>query len=571
MSSGKFHSSVRMILNPDSYGKDNGKTVLPPREGPIQVDLEKVFSWLLSPPVVWWATLFLTCSILVAPLALVDVPPLLDYPNHLARAYVLAYGPADPHLSQMYAPHWTIIPNLALDLILPPLLTIMPVHLAGRLLLAITLVLPVVGTVLYNQTVFGQRSYWPLVSCMVACNGLFLLGFVNFQLGIGLALICAAGWRQWRETRPTAAVAIGIMFSAILFFSHLMGLLLFLILLLSYEIERPRLVQQQDYSLAASLHYAAWSILIFLLPAALYAMSAFGDTAADVSWETWQEKLIRAAMSVVNYNLPLDIITACSIASLLVALARLRLILVPVGSIVALSTIIALFLISPFGFKGTGYVDARFTVIFGFLLFAMTLPLRSTKKQTLSFGSAMLILFCIRTAQTSAVWSAHNRDLEQLRGAISAVEPGSRVLVAAVSLEEADPLQPNFLQRQYLSDGSRLDGHTAALLLIERHAFWPFLFANPEQQPVELLSPFREIATRTAGIPDVRLLSALVPEPVDVERFPLEGQWSCCYDYVLLMEAGSRPDFRHPELKALYRSDYASMFRVKHALSDAVQ
>ena len=34
----------------------------------------------------------LLCVILLAPLALVDVPPLLDYPNHLARAVVLAFG-----------------------------------------------------------------------------------------------------------------------------------------------------------------------------------------------------------------------------------------------------------------------------------------------------------------------------------------------------------------------------------------------------------------------------------------------------------------------------------------------
>ena len=40
------------------------------------------------------------CLLLLAPLALVDVPPLLDYPNHLARAVVLAF-PADPILSSI--------------------------------------------------------------------------------------------------------------------------------------------------------------------------------------------------------------------------------------------------------------------------------------------------------------------------------------------------------------------------------------------------------------------------------------------------------------------------------------
>jgi hypothetical protein len=44
---------------------------------------------------VWWSAVFLICLVLVAPLAVVDVPPLLDYPNHLARAYVLAHGQTD--------------------------------------------------------------------------------------------------------------------------------------------------------------------------------------------------------------------------------------------------------------------------------------------------------------------------------------------------------------------------------------------------------------------------------------------------------------------------------------------
>jgi len=268
-------------------------------------------------------------------------------------------------------------------------------------------------------------------------------------------------------------------------------------------------------------------------------------------------------MSVVNYNLPLDIVTACFTTLVLLTLAMLRRIVAPLGSIIALAAVAVLFMVSPFGFKGTGYVDARFAVMFGFLLFGAILPVQVPRKSAWLFGLAIVALFGVRTAQTAVVWDAHNRDLDQFRSAMSAVKPGSRVLIAAVSPEEANPAQHEFLRRQYLSDGSRLDGHTAALLLIERHAFWPFLFANPEQQPVELRSPYLEIAKRTAGIPDVRLLSAPVPEPADVMRFPLEGEWSCCYDYVLLMEAGSRPDFHHPNLELLYQSDYASVFRVK--------
>ena len=511
----------------------------------------------------WWFAVCLVCLVLVAPLVVVDVPPLLDYPNHLARAYVLAHGQADFHLSQMYAPHWAVIPNLAIDLILPPLLLIMPVHTAGRILLAVALVLPVIGTILYSQAVFGRRSYWPLGVCLTACNGLFLLGFVNFQLGVGLALVCAGAWRKWRDIRPLAAVVLGVGSAVILFFSHLMGLLFFLILLVAYEIEKGRNGYRQDHSVRSNVLRAAWSVPIVLVPAALYAASAFGDKPPDISWQTWSDKLIHGAMAVVNYNLPLDIITAFSVAAVLLALAALRLVIVPLGSIIALGTIAVLFMVAPFGFKGTGYVGARFAVMFGFLLFGAILPARIPRRDAWLLGIAIMTLFALRTAQIAAIWNAHNRDLDQLRGAMSLVEPGSRVLLAAVSMDEASPAQRDVLRRQYLSDGSRLDAHTAALLLIERQAFWPFLFANPEQQPVELRPPFSDIAERTVGIPDLSLLSAPVPEPGDAVRFPLEGQWSCCYDYVLLLEAGSQPGFHHRNLEPLYQSEYASLFRIK--------
>ena len=53
------------------------------------------------------------CVALLLPLLVVDVPPLLDYPNHLARLFVLASLPHDPVLVRFYATHWSVIPNLA--------------------------------------------------------------------------------------------------------------------------------------------------------------------------------------------------------------------------------------------------------------------------------------------------------------------------------------------------------------------------------------------------------------------------------------------------------------------------
>jgi hypothetical protein len=519
---------------------------------------------MLQSPVAWWVALFVLCTMLLLPLTVVDVPPLLDYPNHLARAYVLAWGQQDALLSQMYAPHWSIIPNLAVDIILPPLLWIMPVHVAGRMLLALALLLPVIGTVLYSRVLFGRRTYWSMAVCLVACNGLFLLGFVNFQLGIGLALVCAALWLRRRETHPASTVAIGAVCAVLLFFCHLMGLLFYLILLSAYEIEQMWTSHRRGGSLVAAVARRSLSLLPVAGPsAALYAASALASMPGDAVWETGYEKLTHAAMALVNYNLPLDLISAGSLVAFLLTCGMLRLLRVPLQSVVALGAVGILFIVAPIGFKDTGYLDVRFAVVFGILLFAGVRPVRLPKRAALIGGVALVALFGLRTSQVAVVWSAHNRDLAELRDAIAPVPPGSRVLLAMVDTNEVAPAERGLLRRQFLSDGTRLDAHTAALLLIERHAFWTFLFAEPTQQPIELRSPYREIAERTLGIPSIRLLSAQEPDARDLPVFPLEGRWWCCYDYVLLLEAGARPDFTNSNLAPLRRSEYASLFRIR--------
>lgn len=515
--------------------------------------------------VAWWSALALLGITLLIPLAVVDVPPLLDYPNHLARAYVLAWGQQDPFLSRMYRPHWAIIPNLAVDVILPPLMWIMPVHIAGRMVLALALLLPVIGTVLYSYALFGRRSYWSIAVCFVACNGLFLLGFVNFQLGIGLALICAAAWLRWRETRPVFTVAIGVVCAVLLFFCHLMGLLFYLILLVSYEIEQSWTSYRRGVAMmAVVVRRSAWLLPVVAPPAALYAVSTLAGIGDDATWESGYDKLIHAAMSLVNYNFPLDIVSAGGLAAFLLTCAGLRLLRVPLQSAVALGGVGILYALAPIGFKDTGYLDVRFAVMFGFLLFASVLPIRLPDRAALLVAVAVVTLFGLRTSQVATVWYAHNRDLAELRNAISVVDPGSRVLLAMVGTDEVDPARRGLLRRQYLSDGTRLDAHTAALLLIERRAFWTFLFAVPTQQPIELRLPYREISARTLGIPDVRLLSARSPDARDLATFPMEGRWSCCYDYVLLLESGARPDFVNSNLALLRKTDYASLFRIRH-------
>ncbi len=65
------------------------------------------------------------------PLAMVDVPPLVDYPNHLARLHVIANIGTDPALAANYQVVWSAMPNLALEAATFPLMAFLPVGIVG--------------------------------------------------------------------------------------------------------------------------------------------------------------------------------------------------------------------------------------------------------------------------------------------------------------------------------------------------------------------------------------------------------------------------------------------------------
>jgi hypothetical protein len=499
-------------------------------------------------------------------LTLVDVPPLLDYPNHLARAFILAQGDGDPVLAAMYRPSWAIIPNLAMDVILPPLIRVLPVHVAGRMLIGLAMLLPVAGGILYSRACFGRHSVWALGTCLVSANGLFLLGFINFQISIGLALICAAVWLLRRERRPVSMATFGAVAAAALFFSHLMGLLFFALLVACYEcstlVKRPR-----------GGHLAAHILrrMSVLLPAAtislgLYSASSFGAEASGIVWGSLGQRLIRA-LPFFGYSLTVGLASTALIVCVLGVLVLRSQIVVPLSSVILLTVLAGLAVAAPLGFKGTGYVHTRFAAMLAIMLFAGVRPVSLSRGAAWLIGIALATAFAAQQVQTAIVWHGHAQDLAELRGVTASVEPGSRILTAAIDIDEAAAGGFGFLSRQMLADGTRLDGHVAALLVIERRAFWPFLFANAAQQPLELREPYLGIGQLTVSIPNLRQLTALTPNDARGGPFPIAGQWSCCYDYVLLVPAGAHPGFANPALEPIGRSDFADLFRVRATAS----
>jgi hypothetical protein len=499
----------------------------------------------------WWAALAAVSAALLAPLLIADVPPVLDYPNHLARFVLLAAGPDDPVLGPLFVPHWAIIPDLAADVIGPSLLPLLPVHFAGRCILGGILLLNLAGVMALHRALFERRSFWPLASGLVAYNSGFLLGFLNWQIGSGLAMLFAAAWLSWRERRPVATIAGAAAASIVLFFCHLMGLMFFLVLIGGAEAHAV-------WRRRAALSRGALLLPVVAGPMLLWLLAPLHDARAATHWMNPHEKLVQAASPFINYRFTLDMVSAVLVyGGVALGIATGRLVLAP-RAIAAVAVLAVLYVALPFDLMSASFLDTRVALMLGLLLFAVTDPAGLPRRAGRLVAAGLTALFAVRMAVLAEVWAEHRRDLDELRAVIAAVPPKALVYMTNVPQEEAPGYWDAGPHSRRLSNGLRADYHLPALLLIEHGAFWPVLFANPAQQPIRLRPVYARLAQEAHDIPSH---AALVADP-DHGTAVLRD-----FDFVLMLEAGADTDparFVWRCLALVSHTDFAALYRVRH-------
>lgn len=501
------------------------------------------------------AVLALAGAVLLMPLFLVEIPPLLDYPNHLARLYLLATGLEDPALARMYAAHWAIIPDLAIDATVPWLMRWLPVYVAGKVMLGCILLLTVGGVLAYSRAVFGARRWWAVASVLAAYNVTFMLGFLNFVVSTSLALLFAAGWITWRDRRPMLVVTLASLGTAVLFLSHLAGLAFFLILVASAELEHVwRVGRRGDGWVRVLLVRMAVAAPLVVAPLGLYSRSNFSAVSTQAKW-LWLWKLWEAPGILVNYDPALDAISAILVFGFVALCLIRRWGVVAPKSVVAAAVLAGMVVALPFSLMGTHFLDLRPAIMLGLLAFAGFTPAGlSTGLRRGAIGMVGLV-FGVRMALIAVVWAGHQANIDQLRAVTARVEPGSRVFLLDIQPGDA-PEYWAAMPGWRMSMGFSLSYHLPAILLIERHALYPNLFADPAQQPLVRLQPYDDLAHEYWLMPHYRQLKE------DAAAF---GAFACRADYLLMMQAGAEPNLRQfgaGALELLEATDLAALYRV---------
>ncbi|MBJ7404264.1 MAG: hypothetical protein JHD07_13595, partial [Bradyrhizobium sp.] len=126
-------------------------------------------------------------AVSLLPVLLTPIPAMVDYPNHLARMYILSQN-GTPNANPHYEVTWAFYPNLGMDLLVPQLARLMSVESATRLFLLLSQLLIVTGALLLEWVRKGRVRLAGFAALAFLYCLPFSWGFVNFEFGLGLAL-----------------------------------------------------------------------------------------------------------------------------------------------------------------------------------------------------------------------------------------------------------------------------------------------------------------------------------------------------------------------------------------------
>jgi hypothetical protein len=474
-----------------------------------------------------WYLVLLGAAVL--PLSLITYPPLDDYPNHLARMQILAQGANDPHLSAFYQVDWKVVPNLAMDLMVPWLAQIMPLEHASRLFVGLVFVLITTGTVALYAALHRELSWWPLLAFLFLYSRVLLFGFINYLAGVGLFLWTLAAWIHWRERPVLFRLAVFSLLSTGLFFAHLYALGLYAVSIAGLELSefgrRAGAARRLMRRLPVAAGQFAVPVLLFL-----FKSPTAGDVQAfsyfDLAFHFWHK--IRAAHQVLlSYHVWFDRLTFVALGAALIAALALRWVEFDRRMLLPLALLVLVFLALPQGLMGGLLVDFRLPAALVFVLIASLRPRSPGIPFARAVALALLALAVIRMGLIAERWYGFDQVYDGFVEAVAELPLGSRIVTASARRPDAyEALAPPLL-------------YLGAIAVVQRSAFEPTVFTIPGQQPIVARGESRQLTTCYPWQWPAAPLEELLPKTG--ER-PDDGTGRRCaddllpqYDYLLLL------------------------------------
>jgi len=405
--------------------------------------------------------LFLLAAALLVPIWSVSYLPLVDYPNHLASAFVLAHLTGVRfHFGRYYAAHWGTFPYLTMDWILLGLQWLMPIDTAGRLLLSLCAMSVPAATWFFLRRANPGQQGLALWSLLIAENlYFFLYGFINMQLSLALCLVVVGIWLDFLERPRITLWLLLVLLTTLLYFTHLMGFGVAGILITLYAILSRTGLRQLLVS---------W--LLFLPGTFLFLSS---HSRLKSSW-SWQFRGIGAKLSgllaaMAGAYPALDFLTlAVIVLAIVLASSQNREFRWNRRWLAVAGSLFLLYWIFPARY-GTGMNADRRLLPF---LFVFALASVRVGRKMRELAIIAILLFLVRAGALERQFISEQPELTQMALSIAAIPENARVL-PLVGWAGGSP-QP---ERNLWAYG-----------VIRRGWFSPCLFHDPGVQPLQVTS-----------------------------------------------------------------------------------
>ncbi|MGZ3404383.1 MAG: hypothetical protein ACXWKN_16240, partial [Phenylobacterium sp.] len=444
--------------------------------------------------------------LVAAPIIVFSHPVLLDYQNHLARIWIIAGGDARTALTPFFRVEWRhITSDMGVDAAAQALRGVLSPDRIARLCLMASILLPVAGAVALNARIYRGFNSYQLILPFFAWTLTALAGFLNFQIGLGLALLFVAIDPILQRRGPWLGALSRIALGVILFLDHPLALAFYACLLAGSAFGAEGLKASSEPVQRRLLRalLAAGACLVPVLLISLVTHTAPGNREAPAGlgqfwWNTPYQAANALGSPLITYNVVVDLGLAALLAAVLafaLATGKLRAHVGLISLAIAL-TVLAAFM--PNATSQAGWIDRRAPVMALLTaISAIQISFPGRRRAELAFQVMAFLLILTRTSWIGWNWQASEQLSASVSAAIVGVPAGAAILPmehrpAPAEIHAAPP--GRFIFRR-----DPTYRHLAAIAVFERRAFVPTVFTQHGVHPIDVNPPWDQIVFREGG------------------------------------------------------------------------
>jgi hypothetical protein len=392
-----------------------------------------------------------------------------------------------------------------------------------------------------NARLYGGLRPWSLIFPWMGWTLTLLAGFLNFQLGLGLALMAAAGQSRVARLKPWRAAATHAAIGGALMIVHPFATAFYAAVLAGLGLGAAPIKLALTRRFADRFATAAPPVAAALLPLVGLHLAehlfAFGPPPRPSgAWVFNTGLAIPPSLlsPLLSYNARIDLIFVFAALSLPAVAERLGKLTAHGGLVFAAAGLAIAGLAMPSVTPQAGWFDRRLPpMALLTLLAAVDLRWGDSRRREVLLAATCMALVTLRTAWIGYNWSASQNMVRSLARALAPLPVGARLLPVAIEPTPAEirSAPPG----RFIYGATPTYWHLDALAVPWRGAFVPTLFAAPGKQPLRVRPPFDRVAYDDGGQPpDLFALDGREP-PRPYQ--PYLAAWRRQFDYVLVMNA----------------------------------